>query len=300
VHSTNSPVTNGYPAIWVVQGNLTNNATWVSGSNLGPFTHVYRVTNVDGLASVWATAFDEATPVPNATNIWVGSFLVDTTPPSHAVTNYTNFSINTNSFTQLLGWLSETNTTLTAEVAATSNGTGIFSSISNTLMAGSNLSLVNLLVSNTPPVTNWVRTIATDGAGNAFTNGWWALVASVPEPNIRLSLSNVFFSPTIGYGASATELVPGTLVEVSLTYTNLGPGPATNLVIEQVIPTNVALFVSNSMVGAGAVFAYSTGSTFTGYQPAAWLDPQLTRVRFLIPYVPPATRGQLRYRLCVK
>ncbi|MBN8217220.1 MAG: hypothetical protein J0L75_11310 [Spirochaetes bacterium] len=303
IRSTNGTTTNLYPRVTVVQGNVTNVATWVSGTNAGPFTFDLTLTNTNNVvAEVWAYGFDYSSPAPNRTNQLVGTFVVDTIPPRSFITNYTNFSKVAYTNIIVEGYSTETNIDVSICVATNSNMSGIFSYISNVSFEGSNWAFTNLTLSNKIGYTNWVFVWAVDAAGNESNSLAFAIIPTnaIADPDIMIFRSNTLYSPLTGYSTLTNILLPGTIVEFFIAYTNAGGGAATNFTVESAIPTNFCGFLTNSMVGPGASFAYATNGVYTGYVPSSTVDYAIDRVKFFIGFVASAASGVLRYRVCVR
>ncbi|MEK6796005.1 MAG: hypothetical protein AABZ39_14585 [Spirochaetota bacterium] len=301
VRSTNGPaggVTN-YPIIRVVQGSATNFAAWVSGTNRGPYTNSYNVQAIDGTASVYAEGYDYATPTTNWTNMLVGTFVVDGARPNAVITNYTTYTLSTNSNITIQGYTSESNVTISVTVSTASNGGAIFSYVSNVYLGNTtNISVANVMLSNLIGFTNWVSIYTVDAAGNTSNSFYTGIILSPSSPAIVCSKSNLIFSPLNNYATATNELIPGAIIELFLICTNTSMTLATNVVLEDFIDTNFFHFVTGSCIN-GDSYDYATNGVYS-YTPVGIVDANVNKVKLTKLLIPAAAAAVLRYRVVVR
>lgn len=301
VRSTNGPaggVTN-YPIVRVVQGTTTNFATWVSGTNRGPYTNNYAVQSIDGTAYVYAEGFDYASPVTNWTNMLVGTFIVDGTRPNAVITNFTTYALTNLSNVTIRGYTSESNVTISVNVSTASNGGTIFSFVSNVYLGNTtNINVANVMLSNEVGFTNWVSIYTIDAAGNWSNSFSTGIILSPSAPTLVCYKSNVIFSPLNDYASPTNELIPGAIIEIFLVCTNTSATLATNVSFDDFIDTNYFNFVTGSCLN-GNSYDYATNGVY-GYTPAGVVDPAVNRVKLIKTLIPAATAAVLRYRVIVR
>lgn len=252
-YSPSAGVTNKYPRIIIVQAcGITNYPGHTTGTNDGPYTYTNTVaSNCDGIASVYASGFDDFGN--SVTNQFVDSFIIDTIPPVLTITSPLDPTGTTNSNINVIGFVSESNTTVFVfNYDSLTNGS-LISSISNIVTSGTNFTATNLLLQTPARSTNYITAYAVDAAGNIGTNYAPRIMviysnAIIPIPDMQITKSSyVTNTPSFtSIGGGLNTIVPGSQITYTISYTNAGTGPATNFVLKDTLKSYL-IFVSNSI-----------------------------------------------------
>ncbi|MBI4977331.1 MAG: hypothetical protein HZC28_07615 [Spirochaetes bacterium] len=143
-------------------------------------------------------------------------------------------------------------------------------------------------------VTNYAASAAFPLWGDRITIG-------NNEPCLVVDKSYSVSAPVAGgYPASgANDVVPGSIIEYILTYTNTGYSMATNVIFEELLYTNTVNFITGSVAGADAV-TYATNSFFGVYTPVSPVDPLVNSLRLHKTVVPATSAGIIRYKVIIR
>lgn len=113
----------------------------------------------------------------------------------------------------------------------------------------------------------------------------------------------------------AKESLSGEIITYTLNFTNSGDAPASNVVLNDPIPTGTAyIFGSATEVGADVSFSIDKGKTFKkpsmltyemslpggGKEKRTASPEQYTDIRWIIPTIPPGGKGSVSFKVKVK
>ncbi|MBI4975991.1 MAG: DUF11 domain-containing protein [Spirochaetes bacterium] len=143
------------------------------------------------------------------------------------------------------------------------------------------------------------------GGSNWFTN---TVVITVGGPKIIVSKAVTVSAPAayVTTGGAATDVVPGSVITYTLTYTNAGSGTAQNVVLRDYLPSAVAYFTNTAAGSATPTIVLrnlaDSANVTEGTVTAGNVNDTVGHIRFTIPgtIAANAAVGTVTYKVVVK